>query len=119
MKAALVGFRVRPLAMFGVAMILVASGAQPLLAERPRVDAAALGFSPTAAAAANVAAFQRAVDGGSKLVTVTTPGVYDLDATVWLDSNTRLECSPGRHLPQDEQIQLCAGQPWHPDPRME
>ena len=95
MKAALVGFRVRPLAMFGVAMILVASGAQPLLAERPRVDAAALGFSPTAAAAANVAAFQRAVDGGSKLVTVTTPGVYDLDATVWLDSNTRLECRPG------------------------
>ncbi len=96
MKAALMmSFRLRPLTVFGVAIILVASGSQPVLAERPRVDANALGFSPMATAAANVAALQRAVDGGSKLVTVTTPGFYDLDATVWLDSHTRLECSPG------------------------
>jgi hypothetical protein len=96
MKATLMlSFRVRPLAVFGWVMILFAHGSQPLQAEQPRVDANALGFSPTAAAAANVAALQRAVDGGDKLVTVTTPGVYDLDATVWLDNNTRLECSPG------------------------
>lgn len=96
MKAALMlSFSGRPLAVFGWVMMLFVCGSQPLQAEQPRIDANALGFSPTAAAAANVAALQRALDGGDKLVTVTTPGVYDLDATVWLDSNTRLECSPG------------------------
>ena len=85
-------------ALFGL-LVLFASGAaespQPLQLGRKTVDAAAHGFSPTATAADNVAALQQAVAGGNKLVTITTPGFYDLDATVWLDSHTRLECRPG------------------------
>ena len=72
-----------------------ADSSQPMQPVRTTVDAAAHGFSPTAKAADNVAALRQAVDGGNKLVTITTPGVYDLDATVWLDSHTRLECGPG------------------------
>jgi hypothetical protein len=63
--------------------------------ETPRVDAAGFGFSPSAAPGKNVAALQKALDGGRKTVAVTQPGVYDLDATLWLDSDTRLQCSPG------------------------
>ncbi|MFH1477579.1 MAG: hypothetical protein ABIH24_08855 [Verrucomicrobiota bacterium] len=52
------------------------------------------GFSPQASADANVAALQAALSGGG-LVTIDTPGVYDLNNTVFLDSNTRLICAPG------------------------
>lgn len=55
---------------------------------------AALGFSPSADAGANVAALQKALDGGG-VVTINTPGVYDLNDTIFLDSNTRLICAPG------------------------
>ena len=61
--------------------------------ERPRIDAAGFGFSPSAAPGKNVAALHKALDGGRKTVAVTRPGVYDLDATVWLDSDTRLQQS--------------------------
>ena len=85
-------------ALFGL-LVLFAVGAaespQPLQPGTKTVDAAAHGFSPTATATDNVAALQQAVAGGNKLVTITTPGFYDLDATVWLDSHTRLECRPG------------------------
>lgn len=47
MKAALVGFRVRPLAVFGGVMILFASGAQTIHAEQRRVDADALPDYPS------------------------------------------------------------------------
>lgn len=63
--------------------------------ELPRIDAAGFGFSPSAAPGTNVTALQKALDGGRKTVAVTQPGIYDLDATVWLDSDTRLQCSPG------------------------
>jgi hypothetical protein len=52
------------------------------------------GFSPQASAAANVAALQRALDGGG-LVVIDTPGAYDLNDTIFLDSDTRLVCAPG------------------------
>ena len=52
------------------------------------------GFSPEAGAAANVAALQAALDGGG-LIVIDTPGVYDLNDTVLLDSDTRLVCAPG------------------------
>ena len=60
--------------------------------ELPHVDAAGFGFSPTATPSENVAALQKALDGGHKVVTISTPGIYDLDATVYVDSHTRLAC---------------------------
>lgn len=57
-------------------------------------NAGRYGFSPQASADTNVAALQAALSGGG-LVTVDTPGVYDLNNTVFLDSNTRLICAPG------------------------
>lgn len=55
---------------------------------------AAFGFSPEASAATNVAALQAALSGGG-LVIIDQPGVYDLNDTVLLDSDTRLICAPG------------------------
>ena len=59
------------------------------------VDPADYGFAPDAPAATNAAALQRALDGGRRIVQVTQPGVYGLDRTVWLDSETRLIFAPG------------------------
>jgi hypothetical protein len=60
-----------------------------------RVDASEFGFSPEAEAAKNVAALQKALDGGQKTVTVTRPGAYRLDARVYLDDETKLVFAPG------------------------
>ena len=66
------------------ALILTASqGATS--AETPPVDAATFGFSPSAKPSENVAALQKALDGGHKTVTITKPGTYDLNATVYLE----------------------------------
>src|SRR5512133_3665071 len=62
------------------------------------VDPADYGFAPGAPAATNAAALQRALDGGKRIVQVTRPGVYGLDRTVWLDSDTRLVFTPGAVL---------------------
>ena len=59
------------------------------------VDPADHGFTPDATAATNATALQRALDGGKRTVRVTRPGVYGLDRTVWLDSDTRLIFGPG------------------------
>ena len=64
-------------------------------AEAAAVDAAAFGFSPEASASNNVAALQKALDGGKKRVTVTRPGEYRLNARVYLDSDTQLAFGPG------------------------
>ena len=78
-----------------LALVLTASqGTTTCAAEMSSVDAATFGFSPSAAPSENVAALQKALDGGHKTVTVTRPGTYDLDATVYLDSHTRLFCGP-------------------------
>ena len=59
------------------------------------VDASKYGFRPGAPASANVRALQKALDGGHKTVTIYEPGVYDLDATVYLDDETELVCGRG------------------------
>ncbi len=53
-------------------------------------NAAAYGFVPEGDASANVAALQRACDGGGKTLVVSRPGVYSLNDTVYLDDHTRL-----------------------------
>jgi hypothetical protein len=52
------------------------------------------GFSPAASADQNVAALQTALSGGG-LILIDTPGVYELNNTILLDSNTKLICAPG------------------------
>ena len=52
------------------------------------------GFSPSAEASMNVAALQTALNGGG-VISIDLPGVYDLNDTVFLDSNTKLICAPG------------------------
>ncbi len=78
--------------LLAVAVCALASTA---LAGMGMVDPADYGFAPGAAAATNAAALQRALDGGKRIVEVTRPGVYALDRTVWLDSDTRLTFGPG------------------------
>lgn len=62
---------------------------------RADVDPAVFGFLPSAQPADNAAALQKALDGGGKTVRVRTPGTYLLDRTVFVDSDTRLECAAG------------------------
>ena len=78
-----------------IALLVAGLGTVAFADEMPRVDAARVGFSPSAAASKNVAALQKALNGGHKTVSVTAPGIYDLDATVYLDSHTRLACGKG------------------------
>ena len=60
-----------------------------------RVDASEFGFSPDAEAAENVAAMQKALNGGRKTVNVTRPGEYRLNARVYIDDDTKLLFAPG------------------------
>lgn len=59
------------------------------------VDPAEFGFAPDAPAATNAAALQKALDGGMKWVRVMRPGVYGLDRTVFIDSDTEIDFAPG------------------------
>ena len=79
----------------GQASQAVAGKLSPTNEEPGFVDPAAYGFAPGAPAATNAAALQRALDDGRRIVQVTRPGVYGLDRTVWLDSDTRLIFAPG------------------------
>lgn len=58
-------------------------------------DASSFGFLPGAAARDNTIALQSALDGGRCKVTVSIPGTYDLDGTIYLDDDTELECAEG------------------------
>ena len=78
-----------------IALLVAGLGTAAFADEISRVDAARFGFLPSASPSENVAALQKALDGGHKVVSVTTPGIYDLDATVYLDSHTRLVCGKG------------------------
>jgi hypothetical protein len=86
---------VRLLRFTFIALLMAGLGTAAFADEMPRVDAARFGFSPSAAASKNVAALQTALNGGHKTVSVTAPGIYDLDATVYLDSHTCLACGKG------------------------
>jgi len=79
-------------------MVLLLGVSGTALAGTGIVDPADFGFAPDAPAATNAAALQRALDGGKRTVQVTRPGVYGLDRTVWLDSDTRLVFTPGAVL---------------------
>ncbi len=59
------------------------------------VDPADFGFSPDAPAATNAAALQKALDGGRRVVRIARPGVYGLDRTVFIDSDTEIHFGPG------------------------
>jgi len=52
------------------------------------------GFSPAASAEQNVIALQAALSGGG-LIIIDTPGVYELNNTILLDSNTNIICTHG------------------------
>ena len=62
------------------------------------VDPAAFGFSPAASPAENVAALQKALDGGHRTVRITKPGVYRLNDTIYIDDETTLDCVKGTVL---------------------
>ena len=62
------------------------------------VDPAEYGFSPDATPDVNRKALQRALDGGRRTVRSTISGVYGLDQTVFIDSDTVLEFAPGTVL---------------------
>ena len=62
------------------------------------VDPAAFGFDPSASAAVNAAALQKALDGGGRTVKVAKAGEYQMDRTVFVDDDTELEFAPGTVL---------------------
>ena len=62
------------------------------------VDPAVYGFSPNATPDVNAKALQKALDGGRKTVKVAKAGVYGLDRTVFIDSDTVLEFASGTVL---------------------
>lgn len=82
-------------AMKTTLFLLVAAAQFVSLTGAEYVDPAAFGFSPDAAPAVNAAALQKALDGGGKTVRIARAGVYGLDRTVFIDSNTTLDCAPG------------------------
>ena len=59
------------------------------------------GFSPDASATVNTSALQRALDGGRRRVVLENPGVYKLNGTIYLDSDTELICAEGVVLQKD------------------
>jgi hypothetical protein len=67
-------------------------------ASKTTVDPAIFGFSPDATPETNAKALQKALDGGRKTVKCSKSGVYGLDRTVFIDSDTILEFAPGTVL---------------------
>ncbi|KKL60529.1 hypothetical protein LCGC14_2204410 [marine sediment metagenome] len=57
-------------------------------------DASVYGFDPAASASVNTAAMQAALDVGG-IITVITPGTYEVNDTLQIGSNTALILSPG------------------------
>lgn len=73
-------------------------GARVVRGDWKTVDAAAFGLSPKAGADVNVAALQKALDGGRRVVKVSEPGTYDIDRICLIDSDTELVFGPGTRL---------------------
>jgi hypothetical protein len=63
--------------------------------EMPRIDAAGFGFSPSATPSKNVAALQKALDGGHKVVTITTTNAKMVEAAA--DTPKRARNSADMH----------------------
>ena len=67
----------------------VQSTLSPLMGQKAiGVDAAEYGFLPTATGAENVAAFNSI--GGNKTISISIPGTYEIDGTLWLESDQHL-----------------------------
>ena len=82
--------------MIKPAIVLAAALSVPSISSAADVvDANAYGFLPDAEPSANAAAFQKALDGGMRKVVVSRPGVYGLDRTVFIDSDTEIEFASG------------------------
>lgn len=81
--------------LHGILLLPIATStwgvAMPVWAE----DAADYGFLPTADATQNVAALQKALDGGNKTLTVSRPGVYLLNHTLYIDNDTDVRFGSG------------------------
>ena len=75
----------------GLSAVQAVAGSAP----REVVDAAAFGFSTNALPSENTKALQKALDGGNRKVTVSAPGCYRLDGTLYVDDNTDLCCAEG------------------------
>ena len=60
-------------------------------------NASSFGFLPTNTADANVSALQNALSGGGTIL-VDLPGVYKLDSTIYVDSNTTIIFGAGVYI---------------------
>ena len=58
------------------------------------IDPAVFGFDPSVSASTNRAALQQALDS-TGIVTISKPGVYEMDSMIYVRSNTLFLCSPG------------------------
>lgn len=85
------GRRRSQVALYCLLATFIVGLAKPVRAE----DAADYGFLPTADATQNVAALQKALDGGNKTLTISRPGVYLLNKTLYIDSETDLRFGQG------------------------
>ncbi len=86
---------------------LPAAGAPPLIGKNVGGDEIAVesfGASPSAGPDGNTQALQRAFDVardlGGAAVTCTNPGIYEINGTVQIHSNTRFYCAPGVEFKQ-------------------
>jgi hypothetical protein len=61
------------------------------------MNAAEFGFLPTNTAEENVLALQKGLDS-FRIIYVDKPGVYDLDETIYLDSDTKITFGPGVYI---------------------
>lgn len=64
-------------------------------------DAADYGFSPSATSAVNTSALNSALLGGNKTLTISKPGTYLLNQTVYIDDNTEIIFGKGVYLKKD------------------
>lgn len=80
-------------------------------------NAAEFGFLPGAAPGKNVRALQEALDR-TGTVRVTTPGVYDLDGTVLIGSDTALECGAGVYFRRGGFLLPSAAEQGRPPPEL-
>ena len=54
------------------------------------VDARDFGFLTTNTASQNVTAMNAGLLGGNKTITISSPGIYKVNATMWIESNTEI-----------------------------
>ena len=78
-------------------LIFVACKDDNTLAEIEGVKTSTLGLSPSNTAEENVKILQNALDS-FRCVVIDTPGIYDLDETIFLDDNTKITLKKGVYI---------------------